>query len=94
MLVNDYREKAEEVFEERLQKRIETYERHDPDADVETWFTQAENDLMQQTDIERALSAYQVIIPPSEVVSVSYFDRVLYEAFEEASADRTAENTI
>ncbi len=83
VLVNDYREKAGEIFEQRLRDRIEFYRQRNPDGDFETWFNRAKNDLMQHSDIEGALSAYQVVIPTSEVVSVSYFDHELYEAFED-----------
>jgi hypothetical protein len=91
VLPNDYREKTEEVYTQRLAERVRFYAHDFPEQDFDWWLAKAEGDLVQQTGIERELSAYQVVIPTSEVVSVSYFDHELYEMFkgDESSVDST-----
>ncbi len=91
VLLNDYEEKTEEVYTQRLAERVRFYAHDFPEQDFDWWLAKAEGDLVQQTGIERELSTYQVVIPTSEVVSVSYFDRELYERFkgDGSAADST-----
>ncbi len=95
VLLNDYREKTEEVYTQRLAERVEFYAHDFPEQDFDWWLAKAEDDLVQQTGIERELSAYQVVIPTSEVVSVSYFDYELYKVFEdeESATDGTVDHS-
>ena len=92
-LVNDYRDKAEEIYLQRLAERVEFYRQRNLNDDFDSWFEQAQNDLREHQDVEDELSGYQVVIPISEIISVSYFEHELYEAFENTKERSDSDGT-